>query len=267
MALWIGTSGWQYSHWKGLFYPEGLAQRLWLDYYVERFATVELNNSFYRLPKTEAFEQWRDKTPAGFVLAVKASRYLTHVKRLKDPAEPVERLMSRAMALGDRLGPVLLQLPPNMKADPAALDATLACFPAGVRVAVEVRHPSWIEGGAESEVRSVLECRKAAWVMADGGPVALPQWVTTDWSYLRFHKGTGSPEYCYTRPALEKWAQRLAELCGPDRDVYCYFNNDPNGCALRDARWFAAAAARAGLHPSRVPSPSETPVDATKGRS
>ena len=258
--MWIGTSGWQYRHWKGLFYPDGLAQRRWLGYYVERFATVELNNSFYRLPPREAFEGWREATPPGFVLAVKASRYLTHVKRLKDPAEPVERLMSRASALGDRLGPVLLQLPPNLRVDPAALDATLACFPTDVKVAVEVRHPSWVEGGAGSEVRSVLEARRAAWVMADGGPVELPHWVTTDWSYIRFHKGSGRPEYCYTRPALEKWAHVVAETVGPDRQVYCYFNNDPNGCALRDARWFAAAATRAGLRPTRVPAQGETPL-------
>ena len=261
MTLWIGTSGWQYKHWKGLFYPDGLPQRRRLEHYVERFATVELNNSFYRLPPVEAFERWRDATPPGFVLAVKASRYLTHVKRLKEPAEPVERLMSRAQALQDRLGPVLLQLPPNLRVDPAALDTTLACFPPDVKVAVEVRHPSWIEGDAASEVRSVLEERKAAWVMADGGAVELPTWVTTTWTYIRFHKGTGHPAYCYTRPALDKWARRLAELCGPTGEIYCYFNNDPNGCAVRDARWFAAAATRAGLRPTRVPSPDETPLN------
>lgn len=260
MTVWIGTSGWQYRDWKGLFYPERVPQRLWLEHYVERFATVELNNSFYRLPPVEAFEHWRERTPPGFVVGVKASRYLTHVKRLKDPAEPVERLMSRALSLGDRLGPVLVQLPPNMRADPAALDATLACFPPGVRVAVEVRHPSWVEDGAASEVRAVLQTRGAAWVMADGGPVALPTWVTADWAYIRFHRGGGQPEFCYTRPALEKWAKRVADLCGPAPDVYCYFNNDPNGCAVRDARWFAAAAQRAGLHPTRVPQARETPV-------
>lgn len=260
MTVWIGTSGWQYRHWKGLFY-EGVPQRRWLEHYVERFATVELNNSFYRLPPVEAFEGWREATPAGFVLAVKASRYLTHIKRLKDPAEPVERLMSRACALGDRLGPVLLQLPPNLRADPAALDATLACFPEDVKVAVEVRHSSWVEGGAGSEVRSLLEERRAAWVMADGGPVELPHWVTTDWSYIRFHKGTGRPEYCYTRPALDKWARTVADVVGPDRDAYCYFNNDPNGCALRDARWFAAAARRVGLRPTQVAAPNETPLN------
>ncbi len=260
MTVLIGTSGWQYRHWKGLFYPEKLPQRSWLDHYTERFATVELNNSFYRLPPLETFEHWREATPDGFVVAVKASRYLTHIKRLKEPAEPVERLMSRAAGLGERLGPVHVQLPPNMKADPQALDAALACFPHGVRLAVEVRHPSWLEGAAAGEVRSVLEGRNAAWVMADGGPVEIPCWVTADWSYVRFHRGNGRPPSCYTRPALDKWARRLAEVCGPERDVYCYFNNDPNGCAVRDARWFAAALRRAGMEPTRVPGAEETPV-------
>ena len=260
MTVLIGTSGWQYRDWRGRFYPEKLPQREWLAHYGERFETVEINNSFYRLPPLETFRQWRAAVPEGFVVAVKASRYLTHVKRLADPEEPVQRLMDRAAGLGDRLGPILLQLPPNLQADPARLDATLACFGPKVRVAVEVRHRSWFEGAAADEVRAVLTDRHAAWVMADGGAVDLPQWVTADWSYIRFHRGTGRPESCYTRPALEKWARRLAELCGSDRDVYCYFNNDGNGCAVRDARWFAAALGRAGLHATRVPRPGETPV-------
>ena len=259
MTVLIGTSGWQYRHWKGMFYPERLPARLWLDHYVERFATVELNNSFYRLPARQTFEHWRDATPPGFVVAVKASRYLTHVKRLKDPSEPVERLMSQATGLGDRLGPVLLQLPPNMRVDPGLLDATLACFGPGVRVALEVRHPSWFDGGGGEEVRSILEARRAAWVLADGGAVEPPVWMTTDWSYLRFHRGTGRPESCYTPAALDRWARRLAEAAA-GRDVYCYFNNDPNGCAVRDARRFAASLRRVGMEASRVPGRSETPV-------
>ncbi|HET9075807.1 MAG TPA: DUF72 domain-containing protein [Acidimicrobiales bacterium] len=254
--MWIGTSGWQYRDWKGLFYPRSLPQRSWLDHYLERFATVELNNSFYRLPPAETFRHWREATPEGFVFAVKASRYLTHIKRLADPAEPVTRLMERASELGDRLGPVLLQLPPNLRADPAALDETLKQFPRGVRVAVEVRHPSW----CTDQVRGVLERRGAAWCMADGGPVRLPRWRTADWAYVRFHRGTGTPESCYTRSPLETWARHLAELCGPSRDIYCYFNNDAHGCAVRDARRFGSAARRAGLTPTRVPGVRETPV-------
>lgn len=256
MVVWIGTSGWQYRDWKGQLYPDLLPTGEWLPHYAGRFATVELNNSFYRLPPAETFRHWRDVTPAGFVVAVKASRYLTHIKRLKEPAEPVGRLMERAGELGPRLGPVLLQLPPNMRADPDRLDETLGCFPAGTRVAVEVRHPSW----CTDDVRAVLEARGAAWCLADGGPIEIPRWRTTGWSYVRFHRGTGRPESCYTRSPLETWARRLAELCGPDRDVYCYFNNDAHGCAVRDARRFASAVRRAGLEPTRVPAVRETPV-------
>lgn len=257
MPVLIGTSGWHYQHWKGGFYPASVPSTRWLEYYAERFATVELNNAFYRLPPAETFANWAAATPAGFVVAVKASRYLTHIKRLKDPAEPVERLMSRARSLGDRLGPVLLQLPPNLQADAGALDDTLRRFPAGIRVAVEVRHPSWFT----SQVRSVLESHQAAWCIADGGSVEIPGWRTAGWGYVRFHHGSGRPPSCYTRPALERWARRLCERFGPDPDVYCYFNNDTNGCAPRDARWFAAALERAGMRPTRVPGPRETPVE------
>lgn len=271
----IGTSGWQYRDWRGRFYPERLPQRCWLGHYADRFATVELNNSFYRLPERSSFEHWRETVPEDFVVAVKASRYLTHVKRLKDPEEPVARLMHRLEGLGDRLGPVLVQLPPNLKEDTEALGQTLRAFPRSVRVAVEVRHPTWWEGGAALRLRRVLERHRAAWVLGDGGPAAgspsdraagrpgdaLAGLVTTDWTYIRFHKGTSrSPEYCYTRAALDVWAQRLSELEGSVTTSFCYFNNDPNGCAPRDARWWAGAVSRAGMDATRVPARSETPV-------
>src|SRR5262245_3093934 len=128
-ALCIGTSGWQYKDWRGPVYPPELPQRLWLEHYAEHFRTVEVNNAFYRLPERGTFARWRDRTPPGFVVAVKMSRYLTHVKRLHDPAEPVRRFLSRAEALGDRLGPVLIQLPPSLRSNVDELDATLACFP------------------------------------------------------------------------------------------------------------------------------------------
>ena len=153
----VGTSGWQYRDWRGVLYPAGVPQRLWLETYAEQFATVENNNSFYRLPTREMFAAWAGRTPDGFVMAVKASRYLTHIRRLKDPAEPVQRLLDAATGLGDRLGPILLQLPPTWKGDPGLLDDCLAEFgrrgPRGLRVAVEMRHEScWtdeIRAGAD----------------------------------------------------------------------------------------------------------------------
>lgn len=259
MTLFIGTSGWHYDHWQGLFYPEKMARKAWLSHYCEHFRTVELNNPFYRLPKREAFEAWAAQVPDDFLYAVKASRYLTHVKRLKDPAEPVGRLMAAAGGLGAKLGPVLLQLPPNLACDVEALRATLSCFPSGTRVAVETRHDSWFD----DSVRAALEDHGAAWVLVDPAGRDRPLWRTADWGYVRFHRGTGHPEYCYTRSPLETWARHLAGLYSASDEVFCYFNNDPHGCAPRDARWFARAAARAGLEPTRVPGPRLTPVDGT----
>ncbi len=163
MPVLVGTSGWQYRDWRGRLYPEGLAQARWLEHYADRFATVESNNAFYRLPEPGTFAAWAERTPPGFVMAVKASRFLTHIKRLRDPEEPVGRLMDRARHLGAKLGPVLLQLPPTLKADPAALDRTLRAFPAGTRVAVEPRHDSWWT----DEVRDLLGEHGAALCLAD----------------------------------------------------------------------------------------------------
>lgn len=246
--LYIGTSGWQYAHWRGTFYPPGVPQREWLAHYVRRFRTVELNNSFYHLPEAATFEAWRRATPGDFVFAVKMSRYLTHLKRLRDPAEPVARFMDRAGRLGRKLGPVLVQLPPRMKADPARLDAALALFAAGTRVAVEFRDQSWFC----DEVRAVLEARGAALCLADSPTFRTPAWRTAGWGFVRFHAGEGDPFPCYREGQLDRWARRIAELWPPRATVHTYFNNDGNTCAPRDAVTFARLAERAGLIPSRT---------------
>ncbi|HTF08090.1 MAG TPA: DUF72 domain-containing protein [Asanoa sp.] len=246
----VGTSGWQYRDWRGPFYPDKLPQRAWLEHYAGRFATVEVNNAFYRLPDRDTFVQWRSRTPGDFIVAVKMSRYLTHIRRLKDPAEPVERFLDHADGLGDRLGPVLLQLPPNLRASPALLDAVLARFPRRVRVAVEPRHVSWWT----DEVRAVLEQHGAALAWADrlGRPVT-PLWRTTGWGYLRFHQGRATPRPRYGRTALRTWAGRLKDAFGAGADAYVYFNNDTGGAAVVDAVAFARQASAAGLSPSRTP--------------
>jgi uncharacterized protein YecE (DUF72 family) len=240
MAVLTGTSGWQYKDWRGVFYPPGCPQRLWLESYSARFPTVESNNAFYRLPSRETFADWGRRTPPGFVMAVKASRYLTHIKRLRDPEEPVHRLMEHAAGLGDRLGPVLLQLPPTLRADADALDACLRCFPAGTRVAVEPRHDSWWT----DEVRAVLERRGAALCWADrrARPVT-PLWRTADWGYVRFHEGIARPWPHYGRQALHTWVARIADTWPASADVHVYFNNDPGGAAVRDAQAFTRMAA------------------------
>ncbi|MFF4190225.1 DUF72 domain-containing protein [Nonomuraea sp. NPDC001831] len=237
MATLVGTSGWQYKDWRGVLYPEGVPQRLWLETYAAEFPTVESNNAFYRLPSPETFAAWRERTPDGFVMAVKASRYLTHIKRLTGPEEPVARLMAAAGALKEKLGPILLQLPPTLRADPALLDRCLGCFPGGVRVAVEPRHDSWWT----AEVREVLLARGAALCWADrlGRPLT-PLWRTADWGYVRLHEGLAAPRPSYGAAALKSWARRVEQAGW--RDVHVYFNNDPGGAAVRDARRFARLA-------------------------
>ncbi|MGW9197096.1 DUF72 domain-containing protein [Micromonospora chersina] len=246
----VGTSGWQYRDWRERFYPAKLPQRLWLEHFAARFATVEVNNAFYRLPERDTFVAWRERTPDDFCVAVKMSRYLTHVKRLREPAEPVARFLDRATGLSDRLGPVLVQLPPTMRADPAALDATLRLFPAQVRVAVEPRHPSWWT----DDTRRVLERHRAALVWADrlSRPIT-PLWRTTDFGYLRLHEGRARPWPRYGRAALATWVRRLAAAFPAGEPAYVYFNNDPGGAAIVDAVAFAGLARRAGLPVTRTP--------------
>jgi uncharacterized protein YecE (DUF72 family) len=234
MATLVGTSGWQYKDWRGILYPQGVPQRLWLETYAETFHTVESNNAFYRLPSPESFAGWRDRTPDGFVMAVKASRFLTHIKRLADPAEPVERLMNAASALKDKLGPILLQLPPTLKADPERLARCLDCFPKHVRVAVEPRHLSWWT----DEVREILAARDAALCWADRlGRPQNPLWRTAGWGYVRLHEGRATPGPSYGDASLKTWARRVGEAGW--RDAYVYFNNDLGGAAVRNALRFA----------------------------
>jgi uncharacterized protein YecE (DUF72 family) len=245
----VGTSGWQYRSWKGTFYPEKLRQADWLEHYAAGFATVEVNNAFYRLPESSTFASWASRTPDDFVVAVKASRYLTHIRRLRQPAEPVRRLLERITHLGPKLGPVLLQLPPNLTSDHQALEETLELFPSGVRVAVEFRHESWFT----DRTRDVLSDRGVALCLADSPRRRTPVWRTADWGYLRMHEGRASPHPCYGRQALRTWAEKLAAEWPEPCDVYVYFNNDARACAVRDAITFARAAEREGLNPTRVP--------------
>lgn len=254
MPVIVGTSGWQYADWRGRLYPRCLTQAKWLTYYAQRFQTVEVNNTFYRLPQASTFEHWRESTPEDFVFTIKASRYLTHIRRLRDPEEPVSLLLARAAPLGPKLGPVLVQLAANFRIDVDALRRTLEAFPRTVRVAFEPRHESW----HVDEVRGTLHEYNAAFCLTDTPQRAAPRWRTADWGYLRLHEGRAHPLPCYGRTALRTWADRLAQLWEADDDVYVYFNNDQGGCAVRDAHRFALAARRAGLAATRVPDARES---------
>lgn len=252
MPVWVGTSGWQYPAWRGVLYPRGVPQRRWLETYAEAFATCEINNAFYRLPPYETFAAWRERVPEDFVVGVKASRFLTHIKRLREPEEPVGRLMAAADGLGERLGPVLLQLPPTMTAAPDRLAACLDAFPANVRVAVEPRHESWWT----EEVRSVLTERGVAlcWVDRLSRP-RTPLWRTAGWGYVRLHEGAGREWPRYGQRALRSWVGRIADTWADEADVFAFFNNDPGGAAVRDAAAFAAQARTAGRTVTRTPRP------------
>ena len=248
MAIRIGTSGFIYEHWRHRFYPPS-ARGSELELYAQTFDTVELNVTFYRMPPSATFRSWAARVPAGFLFAVKASRYLTHVRRLKDPRPSVDLLVERARELGPHLGPILIQLPPDLELDLAALEATLDAFPAGLHIAVEPRHASWFV----EDVRHALTDRNVALCIADRrGPIT-PLWQTADWTYLRFHAGRATPRSCYGARELDAWADRLAPGSGRPTTGFVYFNNDGNGCALRDASVFAGALARRGVELSSRP--------------
>lgn len=250
MTVLVGTSGWQYRDWRYRYYAKGVAQNRWFEQIMRDFRTVELNVTFYRLPKATVFTGWYDRSPADAIITVKASRYLTHVKRLKDPRPSVAMLLERAAPLRDKLGPVLVQLPPDLQVDVAALDETLRAFPPAVRVAVEPRHESWWT----DDVRSCLEAHGAALCWADRKGAITPLWRTADWGYLRFHEGGDDPWPFYTDDELSAWATTLADVFPAEsEDVYVYFNNDPGCAAVDNAITFADAVVSAGLTVTRVP--------------
>jgi uncharacterized protein YecE (DUF72 family) len=252
MAIRIGTSGFIYEHWRRRFYPPP-ARGSELELYARTFDTVELNVTFYRMPPSSTFRSWAARVPEGFLFAVKASRYLTHVRRLKEPRASVELLVERASELGSHLGPILIQLPPDLELDLVALEETLDAFPAGIRLAVEPRHASWFV----EDVRAALTERNVALCVADRrGPIT-PLWRTADWSYLRFHAGRAMPRSCYSSRELETWADRLEAGWGPAATGFVYFNNDGNGCALRDASVYARALDRRGVELASLPDVSD----------
>lgn len=228
----VGTSGWQYHDWRGRFYPDGLSTARWLEHYAGHFRTVEVNNSFYRLPRRETVERWAATVPQGFLLTMKASRYLTHIRRLRDPENPLARMLEVFEGAGSKLGPVLFQLPPNLEADVPRLETLVQAIPARIRAAFEFRHPSW----STQEVFEVLDRSGLALVHADRpGTRVEPIPTAGGWAYLRFHQG-GRKRPGYERRKLKAYADRVAE-CG-NTQVFAYFNNDTDGAAVRDAQTF-----------------------------
>jgi uncharacterized protein YecE (DUF72 family) len=226
----IGCSGWQYKHWRGAFYPADLPSNRWLQHYASQFDTVEINNTFYRLPEATAFTAWKKAVPADFVYAVKASRFLTHMKRLKEPAEPLDRLFSRARTLGRALGPVLYQLPPRWHADLDRLDGFLRALPRRRQHAIEFRDPSWYT----AEVFDLLTSHRVALCLHDMEGSATGRIAVGPFVYARFH---GPAKYSgrYDDRTLDLWAGWMAAQRRQGKAVYAYFNNDIGAHAPRDA--------------------------------
>jgi uncharacterized protein YecE (DUF72 family) len=238
MAQWpevrIGTSGYVYRHWrKGVFYPSGLPAKQELAYYAARFRTVELNNSFYRLPTREMFVRWRESTPSDFSFAVKTSRYITHIKRLNNVADEIALFMERATTLGPKLGPVLFQLPPTQQIDVVRLRSFLALLTPNQRWVVEFRHPSW----HTSQTYQLLAEAGVALCIPVGGRLEPDHITTAPFTYIRMHRGQ-EPAGGFTAVELKSWAARVRALAVSGKQVYIYFNNDWEGFAVRDAVTF-----------------------------
>jgi uncharacterized protein YecE (DUF72 family) len=227
----IGCSGWEYKHWRGDFYPAELPRTRWFEHYAATFDTVEINNTFYRLPEESTFARWAERAPRNFLYAVKASRFLTHMKKLKDPEEPIERLFSRMRALGEKLGPVLYQLPPGWKVDVDRFRHFLEALPRRVRHVVEFREPSWYA----PSIRALMEEHKIALCLHDMAGSATERERVGPFVYVRFHGATSKYGGAYPEERLRGWAEWLNAQRAAGCDIYAYFNNDTGGHAPRDA--------------------------------
>ncbi len=227
----IGTSGWHYKHWVGTFYPPKLPAAKMFAFYQQYFDTVELNNSFYRLPTPEAFISWRDAAADNFCFAVKGSRFLTHNKKLKEPEQALQNLLPRAELLGEKLGPILFQLPPKWKVNLERLELFLQALPKYNRYAFEFREPSW----NRDEVYDVLRRHNAAYCIHELAGFHTPILVTADFTYVRLHGPGGKYQGCYAEDKLSEWSERIADWSSQLKAVYVYFDNDDSGYAPRNA--------------------------------
>jgi len=230
----IGTSGWMYSHWRGVFYPGELSQDRMLSFYSQNFKTVEVNNTFYKLPNKKTVKKWRKATPERFEFAVKANRFIAHMKKLKEPQESLASMFDVFKEFGEKLGPILFQLPPGWHLDLERLKNFLRVLPQG-KYAMEFRHKSWYC----QSVYDLLSKENIAFCIHDHGDAPSPcDMVTADFSYLRFHGANGAYQEKYTRDQIKKWAERIDKLYKKNKleAIYCYFNNDTMGFAIENAK-------------------------------
>lgn len=226
----IGTSGWQYKHWKKNFYPEDTAASEMLAYYAGRFGTVEINNSFYQLPSEKSLKKWQNTVSKDFLFSVKASRYITHMKKLKDPEEPVGTFLDRVSLLGNYLGPVLFQLPPKWKCNSGRLGQFLERLPAEHRYAFEFRDQSWFT----AEIYELLQDHGAAFCIYELAGTVSPKEVTTDFVYIRLHGPNGPYKGSYDDRTLSGWVGAISSWVAQGCEIFCYFDNDQQGYAAQN---------------------------------
>jgi uncharacterized protein YecE (DUF72 family) len=233
VAIHIGTSGWSYDHWQGIVYPRGASSLARLDSYVARFATVEVNNTFYRWPKDDVFTTWRQRTPAGFVFSIKASRGLTQFRKLNDPVPWLERMDAGLRRLDGKMGVLVFQLPPHFPFNPDRLARFLDVAPSWPRLAIEFRHPRW----HREETYAMLEAHGVAYCVMSGANLPCVLRATAPFVYVRLHGPDPGHLYggCYSDDDLRWWADRIREWADQGRDVYAYFNNDGHAYAVRNA--------------------------------
>jgi uncharacterized protein YecE (DUF72 family) len=228
----VGTSGWHYKHWVGDFYPERFPSSKMFSWYAREFHTVEINNSFYRLPEGKTFQQWREMAPPGFLFALKASRFITHIKRLRDAADSIDLFFSRAKPLGLTLGPVLFQLPPRWKANVDRLAEFLSILPKRHKYSIEFRDESW----NAAQVYALLRRHNIALCIHDWHEMPWSKELTADFSYIRFHGSGQNYGGNYPKEQLRAWAKWITSWSRQLSDVFVYFNNDIGGHAIRNAR-------------------------------
>lgn len=228
----IGTSGWSYDHWKGPFYPVGIRNEEMLEYYSRQFKSVEINSSFYHIPSRDSLKHWYENTPTGFTFAVKASRYITHMKKLNEPVKSVQALFERIGILEDKLGPILFQLPPKWRYNHERLARFLDSLSSDYRYAFEFRDQSWIN----PESHALLKRHNAAFCIYELGGYESPHGITADFVYLRLHGPKGPYQGSYDNSALAGWADTLSHWSAQRRKVYCYFDNDEAGYAAMNAK-------------------------------
>lgn len=231
-AYHIGTSGWHYDHWIGRFYPEDITKKEFLAFYKDHFETVEINNSFYHLPTPKTFDQWRQASGKGFRFAVKGSRYITHMKKLKDPRKTLKKFLDAVRSLKSKLGPILFQLPPKWHINTERLGSFLKELPSKYQYAFEFRDKSWFN----DDVYALLSDHNAAFCIYDMIGDTTPQVVTADFIYVRFHGPSQKYGGNYQKRQLKTWAKKIQDWTKDGKDVYCYFNNDLEGYAVKNAQ-------------------------------